>query len=207
MTAKEQLDTIKRIKAIAETGLVFAEGAYDKERYEELRAISLKLMAEIAEVPFEKLDSFYLPTLDYPTPKVDVRGFVINEKDQILLAKESVDSKWTIPGGWADIGNTPTEVAIREIKEETGLDAKIVRLLAIYDKQRHQHPAEPYYIYKLMFHCKVVGGELEPGFDMLGADWFSLDALPPLSEERILLTQLKQLYKMVKNNDLHVYTD
>ena len=58
-----------------------------------------------------------------------------------------------------------------------------------------------------MFHCKVVGGELEPGFDMLGADWFSLDALPPLSEERILLTQLKQLYKMVKNNDLHVYTD
>ncbi len=207
MTAKEQLDTIKRIKAIAETGLVFAEGAYDKERYEELRAISLKLMAEIAEVPFEKLDSFYLPTLDYPTPKVDVRGFVLNEKDQILLAKESVDSKWTIPGGWADIGNTPTEVAIREIKEETGLDAKIVRLLAIYDKQRHQHPAEPYYIYKLMFHCKVVGGELEPGFDMLGADWFSLDALPPLSEERILLTQLKQLYKMVKNNDLHVYTD
>ena len=207
MTAKEQLDTIKRIKAIAETGLVFAEGAYDKERYEELRAISLKLMAEIAEVPFEKLDSFYLPTLDYPTPKVDVRGFVLNEKDQILLAKESVDSKWTIPGGWADIGNTPTEVAIREIKEETGLDAKIVRLLAIYDKQRHQHPAEPYYIYKLMFHCNVVGGELEPGFDMLGADWFSLDALPPLSEERILLTQLKQLYKMVKNNDLHVYTD
>ena len=207
MTAKEQLDTIKRIKAIAETGLVFAEGAYDKERYEELRAISLKLMAEIAEVPFEKLDSFYLPTLDYPTPKVDVRGFVLNEKDQILLAKESVDSKWTIPGGWADIGNTPTEVAIREIKEETGLDAKIVRLLAIYDKQRHQHPADPYYIYKLMFHCKVVGGELEPGFDMLGADWFSLDALPPLSEERILLTQLKQLYKMVKNNDLHVYTD
>ena len=207
MTAKEQLDTIKRIKAIAETGLVFAEGAYDKERYEELRAISLKLMAEIAEVPFEKLDSFYLPTLDYPTPKVDVRGFVLNEKDQILLAKESVDSKWTIPGGWADIGNTPTEVAIREIKEETGLDAKIVRLLAIYDKQRHQHPAEPYYIYKLMFHCKVVGGELEPGFDMLGADWFSLDALPPLSEERILLTQLKQLYKTVKNNDLHVYTD
>lgn len=207
MDAKAQLDIIKRIKSIAETGLVYAEGGYDKERYEELREISLKLLSEMSGEAFAKLDSFFLPQLDYPTPKVDVRGFVLNEQDEILMAKESIDGKWTIPGGWADVGNTPTEVAIKEIKEETGLNAEIVRLLAIYDKQRHKHPPEPYYIYKLMFFCRITGGQLKPGFDMQGADWFPLDNLPPLSEERILESQLRHLFTLVKNNIQDVYSD
>ena len=207
MDAKAQLDVVKRIKAIADTGLVYAQGGYDRERYEELREISLKLMAEIAGQPFTKLDSFFLPQLDYPTPKVDVRGFVLNDKNQILMAKESVDGKWTIPGGWADVGNSPKEVAVKEVKEETGLDTEIVRLVAIYDKQRHPHPPEPYYIYKLMFHCRVTGGKLQAGFDMQGADWFSLDDLPPLSEERILESQLHHLFTLVKDNIQEVYSD
>lgn len=207
MNAKEQLDVIKRIKAIAETGLVYAEGGYDRERYEELREISLKLMAEMSGQPFAKLDSFFLPQLDYPTPKVDVRGFVLNENDEILMAQESVDGKWTIPGGWADVGNTPKEVAVKEIKEETGLDAEIVRLVAIYDKQRHPHPPEPYYIYKLMFYCRVTGGQLQAGFDMRDVDWFSLDNLPPLSEERILETQLHHLFTLIKGDVHDVYSD
>lgn len=207
MDAREQLDVIMRIKAIAETGLVYTNGSYDKERYEELKEISLRLMAEISGHPFTKLDSFFLPQLDYPTPKVDVRGFVLNDKDQILMAQEMVDGKWTIPGGWADIGNTPTEVAIKEIREETGLNAEVVRLLAIYDKQRHAHPPEPYYIYKLMFYCRVTGGELMAGFNMQGADWFSMDALPPLSEERILESQLHHLFTLVKDGVQKVYSD
>lgn len=207
MDAKKQLDVVKRIKAIAETGLVYAGDAYDKERYEELREIGLKLMAHLSREPFTKLDSFFLPQLDYPTPKVDVRGFVLNERDEILMAQESVDSKWTIPGGWADVGNTPTEVAVKEIKEETGLDTEIVRLLAVYDKQRHKHPPEPYYIYKLMFLCRVNGGELKAGFDMQGVGWFALDNLPPLSEERILENQLRHLFQMVKEDVKEVYLD
>jgi len=207
MSPKEQLDAVKRLKAIADTGLVYAEVPYDIERYEELKDISLKLMGHLADEPFAKLDSFFLPQLDYPTPKVDVRGLVINEKDEILMAQEGVDSKWTIPGGWADIGNTPKEVVIKEIKEETGIDAEVVRLLAIYDKQRHKHPAEPYYIYKLMFFCKAVGGELQAGFDMQGTGYFSLGDLPELSEERILESQLKYLFKLVKNDIQEVYVD
>lgn len=207
MTPKEQLDAVKRLKDIADIGLIYTDVPYDIERYEELKNISLKLMGHLADEPFAKLDSFFLPQLDYPTPKVDVRGFVINEKDEILMAQEGVDSKWTIPGGWADIGNTPKEVVIKEIKEETGIDAEVVRLLAIYDKQRHKHPAEPYYIYKLMFFCKAVGGELQPGFDMKGAGYFSLDDLPELSEERILESQIKHLFDLVKNGSQEVYVD
>ncbi len=207
MTSKEQLDAVKRLKAIADMGLVYAEVPYDIERYEELKDISLKLMAHLADQPFAKIDSFFIPQLDYPTPKVDVRGFVLNEKDEILMAKESVDDKWTIPGGWADIGNTPKEVVLKEIKEETGIDAEVVRLLAVYDKQRHKHPAEPYYLYKIMFFCRATGGELQPGFDMKGAAYFPLDALPELSKERILESQLHHLYRMVKEDIHEVYVD
>lgn len=207
MDENQQLDLVKRIKAIAETGLIYTEGAYDKERYEELRGISLQLLSHLSEVPFTQLSNFYLPQLDYPTPKVDVRGFVLNESDKILMAQEGVDGKWTIPGGWADVGSSPKEVVIKEIKEETGIDAEVIRLLAIYDKHRHQHPPEPHYVYKLAFFCKITGGTLKPGFDMQGADWFSLQDLPPLSEDRILRSQLEHLFQLVKENIKEVYSD
>lgn len=207
MDSKEQLNIIKQIKAISETGLVYATDPYARERYEELKQISLKLMAHMADSSIEVLQDFFMPEKDYPTPKVDVRGFVLNDKDEILMAKESVDSKWTIPGGWADIGNTPSEIAVKEIQEETGIETEAVRLLAVYDKQVHPHPPEPYYIYKLIFLCRIVGGELKAGFDMLGADFFSLDNLPELSTDRILEDQLKHLFKLTKSMDYEVYFD
>ena len=206
MQNSQSLTLVKRIKALADTGLVYAQNGYEKERYEELREISLKLMASISEKPLAVLQDFFMPEKDYPTVKVDVRGFVLNENDEILMAKESVDGKWTIPGGWADIGDTPSEAVLKEIKEETGLEAEIVRLLAIYDKRCHPHPPEPYYIYKLMFLCKVTGGELKHGFDMQGAAFFPLDKLPELSEDRILKSQLEHLFQMV-NHRSAVYFD
>ncbi|MEM9648240.1 MAG: NUDIX hydrolase [Bacteroidota bacterium] len=207
MNPKEQLNRIKRIKAIAETGLVYGQDAYDRERYEELKKISLELLAFVADKPMEIIENFFIPQSDYPTPKVDVRGFVLNEKDEILMAKESIDGKWTIPGGWADVGNTPSEIAVKEIEEETGLKAKVERLLAVYDKQVHPHPPEPYYIYKLFFLCRITGGEMKAGFDMLGVDFFSLEQLPDLSEERILESQLKHLFHLAKSPESQVYFD
>nr|WP_298792232.1 NUDIX hydrolase [uncultured Allomuricauda sp.] len=207
MDSKEQLNLIKRIKAISETGLVYAQDLYDRERYEELQQISIKLMSNIGGTAIEALEEFFIPQDDYPTPKVDVRGFVLNEKDEILMAKESIDGKWTIPGGWADIGSTPSEIAIKEVEEETGLKVEVVKLLAVYDKQVHPHPPEPYYIYKLNFFCRIVGGELKPGFDMLGADFFALDNLPELSEERILESQLNHLFELSKSSTAEVYFD
>ncbi len=207
MDAKQQLNLIKRLKAIADTGLVYTEGDYDKERYVELQNISLQLMAHIAEEPLKVIRDFFVPQSDYPTPKVDVRGFVLNDKNEVLMARERIDGRWTIPGGWADVGSTPSEVAVKEIFEETGLEARVVRLLGVYDKQVHPHPPEPYYIYKIIFLCEITGGALQPGFDMLGADFFPLDALPSLSEERILETQVKQLFALAKSNSNEVHFD
>jgi len=206
MNIKKQLDLIKRLKSLAETGLVYVENEYDKERYNEIREISLQLMGEVSNQPLKVLQDFFLPENDYPTVKVDVRGFVLNDSDEILMAKESVDGRWTIPGGWADIGDSPSEAVRKEIKEETGLDAEVVRLLAIYDKRLHPHPPEPFYIYKIMFFCKIIGGELKAGFDMQGADFFPLDSLPELSKDRILESQLKHLFALAKEK-AEVYFD
>lgn len=203
---KQQLDLIKRVKALAEIGLVYAEDDYDKERYNELREISLKLMAEVTDQPLKVFQNFFLPAKDYPTVKVDVRGFVLNESDEILMAKERIDGKWSIPGGWADVGDSPSEAVTKEIKEETGLNVEVVRLLAIYDKRCHPHPPQPFYLYKIMFLCKITGGDLKHGFDMQGAEFFPLDKLPELSTDRILEPQLKQLFKLVKDK-AEVYFD
>jgi ADP-ribose pyrophosphatase YjhB (NUDIX family) len=207
MKVEEQLTLIKRLKSLAETGLVYVEDDYARERYEELRKISLQLMGAVTNKPVKLLNDFFLKEKDYPTVKVDVRGFVLNDKNQILMAKESIDEKWTIPGGWADIGDTPTGAVIKEIREETGLDAEVVRLLAIYDKRCHDHPPEPFYIYKLMFLCKITGGNLQHGFDMKGADFFSLNDLPQLSEPRILESQLKQLFQLANSDNQYVHVD
>jgi len=201
MELKEQLQLIKRIKSLADTGLVYVEDDYAKERYEELREISLKLMGALANKPLEAMENFFLEEKDYPTVKVDVRGLVINDKNEILMAK------WTIPGGWADIGDTPTKAVIKEIKEETGLTASVVRLLAIYDKSCHNHPPEAFYIYKLMFLCRVTGGNLQHGFDMRGAAFFPLTDLPELSEPRILESQLKHLVQLANADSPIVYVD
>ncbi|SIS40100.1 ADP-ribose pyrophosphatase YjhB, NUDIX family [Zobellia uliginosa] len=203
----KQLEQIKRIKALAETGLVYAEDEYNRERYTELKQLALELLASVADRPLSVLDDFYMPVTDYPTPKVDVRGLVLNEKNQILMAKESIDGKWTIPGGWAEVGYSPSACVIKEVEEETGLITNVVRLMAVYDKQSHPHPPQPFYVYKLCFLCRFSGGKLTPGFDMRGAAFFDIDDLPEISKDRILVSQLKQLHTMAIENKTEVYFD
>ena len=207
MKENQNLELIKRVKALADTGLVYAEDEYNRERYVELREISLQLLANISNQPLTVLHGFFMPEKDYPTVKVDVRGFVLNDRNEILMAKEQVDGKWTIPGGWADIGYTPSEVVVKEIKEETGLNCIVDRLLAVYDKRMHMHPPQPFYIYKLIFLCRIQSGNLKHGFDMDGAKFFNIADLPNLSEDRILATQIQQLYTMVIDNITNVYFD
>lgn len=204
---EKQLNLIKRIKSLADAGLVYSENKYDEERYTELREISLELLSDISSQEIESLRSFIKPEKDYPTPKVDIRAFALNELKQILLVKESYDGKWALPGGWGDIGYTPSEVAIKEIKEETGLTASPERILAIYDKRNHPHPPQPFYVYKIVFLCKLENYKTAKGFDIEDVAFFEIDNLPELSEDRILKSQIQQLYSKVINGEKSVYYD
>ena len=196
------LNEIKRLKALADTGLIYAKGDYDRERYETIQEISLSLMAAFTEKPFETIKGFYSDTTDYPTPKVDIRALVLNEKSEILLVREQTDGLWAMPGGWADIGVTPAEVAAKEVFEETGLVVEVEHLLAVFDKRNHPHPPEPYYVYKMVFGCKYTEGVLSKGFDILDTGFFPIYALPPLSEPRNLASQIQLVFdKWVKKDE------
>ena len=131
----EILEEIKKIKAIADVGLLYTKDEYDKERYSEFTNISYRLLSMLSEHPIDQLKITFPVTKDYPTAKVDVRGIIISDDDKVLLVQESADNKWSLPGGWADIGQSPSEVIIKEFKEETGLDVLPRTLLAVFDKK------------------------------------------------------------------------
>src|SRR5579875_3473669 len=182
MTNEEKiLNLAKRIKALSDIGLLYCQNDYDMDRYQELQSISIELMNVVTEQPVGTLQNLFQPIDDYPTPKVDVRALVLNEQNQILLVRESMDGLWALPGGWAEIGLSPTEVAVKECKEESGLTVVPKRLLAVFDKRCHPHPPQPHYVYKLIFHCKATTTELNKGFDVLNVGYFDMDKLPKLS--------------------------
>lgn len=197
------LTLAKRIKSVADIGLLYSKDAYDRERYTELQEMALQLMAQLIEKPLEVVRDFYADVTDYPTPKVDIRGFAVNEKNEILLVREGVDKRWTLPGGWADIGLTPAEVVVKEFKEETGLAVKPERLLAVFDKKMHPHPPQPFYVYKMVILCTITGAlTFEAGHDMLESAFFPADQLPELSLDRILASQIELLHHNYINNVL-----
>lgn len=201
------LNEIKHLKHLADVGLLYAENGYDRERYKEVHEISLKLLSSMVDQPLPVVKNFYATVEDYPTPKVDVRALVLDENHRILLAKESADGRWALPGGWADVGHTPSEVIEREVQEETGIQVKAERLLAVFDKKCHPHPPEPHYAYKLVFGCRLEGGTLQKGFDMLDVAFFDLEKLPPLSEVRILESQIRLVFEKWTSGDLITYFD
>lgn len=206
MNDNRWLQWAKRIQAIAQTGLTYARDVYDIERYEELRAISIAMLAEQSGEPYAKVKELFASETGYATPKVDVRG-VLFEHGKLLMVKEKSDGKWALPGGWADIGYTPKEVAVKEIREETGLAARAVRLLAVLDKKCHPHPPEPYYIYKLFILCERVGGEPTSGLETSDVGWFGEYELPELSLNRNTESQIRLLFEYMRNPEKDVALD
>lgn len=202
------LTALKKLKALADTGLVYSTDDYNKERYTEIQHIAIDLMAQASGNTTESLQAMFAPVTDYPTVKTDVRALILSDdKKQVLLARESADGKWSLPGGWADVGDSPKETAEKEAWEETGLTVKATQLLAVFDKRFHPHPPQPFYVYKMVFLCEKVSGELKEGFDLLDVGYFDIDNLPELSEERILESQIALVYKKAANGDLSAYFD
>ncbi|MEI6945858.1 NUDIX hydrolase [Paraflavisolibacter sp. H34] len=201
------LEVLKRLKALSDTGLLYSNNDYDKERYQELREISLGLLQQISGHSLDELAESFPLVKEYPTAKVDIRALVLSPEGRILMARESADGRWSLPGGWADVGHTPGETVIKEVFEETGLEVVPQRLLAVFDKRKHPHPPQPFYVYKLLFYCTAVTSGIRKGFDVLDVDWFEIDQLPELSEDRILKSQIELGYKKVKSADLETYFD
>lgn len=209
MENQEKFDWLRlaqRLHAIAQTGLEYCENKYDIERFQEIRSLSMKIMNEFTGIKMEKLINVFASETGYQTPKVDVRG-VVFRGDKILLVRETIDGNWSVPGGWADVGYTPKEVACKEVREESGLLVEPVKLLAIMDKSRHNYPMDIFYIYKIFILCRETGGSLRTSIETSDGGFFGLDELPPLSTPRITIEQIKLLFEYKNNPDKEAICD
>ncbi len=196
MNIEEQLILIsQRIRALAQNGLVYSTNEYDTERYNELQEISSSIAGLLTDIPVSKISGSFKIENEYVTPKVDIRAVVFDSQERILLVKEKLDGCWSLPGGWADVGFSPKEIAVKEVKEETGLDVVPVRLLAVLDKKCHNHPPALHYVYKIFILCEITGGEFNTAFDILDKGFFDQENLPELSLERVTKEQIDLMFE------------
>jgi len=199
--ATKWLEWVQQLEAMAHVGLTFSDNPYDIERYHKLRRIAAEMAAHYTGDEVEVLEKLFTRQPDYPTPKVDVRGVVIRD-DKILLIREQMDGRWAPPGGWADVGDPPSEAVIREVEEEAGYIVTIKKLAALYDRNKHLHEPNPLHIYKLFFLCEVVGGSENPNHEISDVRWFAEDDLPPLSLGRVTEYQIGRMFVHHRNLDL-----
>jgi ADP-ribose pyrophosphatase YjhB (NUDIX family) len=180
----------REIQAIAQTGLHFSESVYDRERYERLQDIAVAMFANRSDATESVIRATFAAQTGYATPKVDVRGVVLKDS-QILLVRESSDGLWTLPGGWADVNDSPSEAVVREIREESGFVTRATRLIALFDRSKHAHqPPFPFHVYKLFIACELLGGSAQTSNETSEVGFFDPDRLPPLSIGRVTPDQI-----------------
>lgn len=192
------LHWVQRLQAIAQTGLAFAVNDFDRERYMQIRDIAAEIMAAGSDGEMDIIRGLFEAQAGYATPKIDVRGVVFHQ-DKILLVREKLDGgRWTLPGGWADVGESPGLATEREIQEEAGYQARAIKLLALYDRNKHGHPACIFHAYKAFFRCELLdeNQNLIANVETEESGWFGeaeLDGLE-LSIGRVTLAQLKRFF-------------
>jgi ADP-ribose pyrophosphatase YjhB (NUDIX family) len=204
---RQFFEKLKRIQALAEIGLEYNNSNYDHERYAEVHKLALEMLSSLTEIPVSAILPVIQEKNGYKTPKVDVRAVVFNPEGKILLIQEKVDGCWALPGGWADIGYTPRQIAEKECFEEAGLQVKAARLLAIMDKRAQQMPPEFEYIYKLFILCNPIGTSISSGEETLDARWFAEHELPELSQPRNIESQIHLMFRYFRGEITEVYLD
>jgi ADP-ribose pyrophosphatase YjhB (NUDIX family) len=210
MTIPQWLDWAQRLQSIAQTGLFYEPQPFDRQRYQMILDIAAEMMAAGSSkgTGVEAVKLSFDTQMGHATPKVDVRGVVFRD-DRILLVQEKMDNnRWTLPGGWADIGESAAESVVREVWEEAGYHTRAVKLLAVYDRNKHPHPPFAFHTYKLFFQCELTEDirHVDPdNAEINGVDWFQEDDLPELSTPRVTAEQIARFF--VHHRDSTLPTD
>jgi len=200
------LEWAREIQELSQTGLAFATTKYEKQRYTRQLEIVAEIIAEHTQLERDSIKKEMMELPGYATPKVDVRSAVIKE-DKILLVQERTDNRWALPGGWADVGNLPSEVAIRETKEESGYDVKPVKIIGIFDANRQGGQLEFFHAFKIIFLCELIGGEAKTSDETMDVRFFSFDDLPPFSQNRTNDKHINEIIAHLKDPQRKAYFD
>lgn len=193
------LNWATQLAALAQNGLTYSQSEYEIERYEHIRQIAAEMMAAGSGIDARSLIELFSGEQGYATPKVDVRGAVFRDH-KILLVKEAADGAWTLPGGWADPCQSPSEAVAREVFEESGFEVRVTKLAAVYDRSKHPHkPPTPFHLYKLFFLCEITSGAPTTSHETTGVAFFAEDDIPELSISRTLPFQIARMFEHVRN--------
>jgi len=187
----------RELLALAQTGLAFSKDPYDLERYARLRQLAAEMLAARTDEAAADFVARFSLEKGYATPKVEVRAAVFDARGRILMVREALDSgRWTLPGGWADVNLTPVQNVLKEVREESGYEARVLKLAAAWDRARQGHPASLYACVKLFYVCELTGGEACTSLETTEVAWFPRDALPAdLSIGRVLRGQIERMFE------------
>lgn len=200
------LDIAREIQQLSQTGAAFAVTDYEKKRYKRLIEITAEIINHHTELEKESVEKVLMDHPGYATPKIDVRAAVI-KNDEILLVQESTDNCWAMPGGWADVGDIPSEVAIRETKEESGYDVKPVKVIGVFDANRIGGRLELFHAFKIIFLCELIGGEAKTSDETLDVKFFRFDQLPTLSLNRTNLKHIDEIKSHLADKNRMTFFD
>ncbi len=185
------------IQSIAQCGLTYTKDAYDIERYEQLRNISAEMLSYKADIPVEKIKSLFCNEEGYQTPKLDTRAAIFKEGKILLVHEKS--GKWSLPGGWVDVLESIESNTIKEVREESGLEVTAKKIIAIQDRNKHNVPLYAYGICKVFVLCDIIGGTFIENIETTEIDYFSLNNLPTLAEEKTNREQIELCFKAEKD--------
>ena len=180
------------LQALAQAGLTYGHDRFDMERYERIRAIAAEMIACKTDIPAGKVRDLFCNETGYQTPKLDTRAAIFRE-DKILLVRER-DGLWSLPGGWVDVDLSVGENAVKEVREEAGLDAHADFLIAVQDRDKHNKPVYAHKVCKIFVMCSALGGTFRANSETTASGWFGLDELPPLSENKNTVRQIKMCF-------------
>ena len=182
--------------ALTDTGLTFTKDPFDRERYEDLRSLLSEMLNQASDLDAEEVAEVLKPTSAYATPLMDVRAWIVEDKKICLVRGQGEDS-WALPGGFGEVSYSPTENILKEIEEETGFEAKVERLLAVFDTNRFQLQSKQYA--KFVFECKLLAGQFQENQEIADLQFFAIDQLPNLSEKRITKEQIEILWQVYQD--------
>ena len=193
MKTSDFVKYLQRMIALTDTGLTFTKDPFDRERYEDLRSLLSEMLNQESDLDAEEVAEVLKPTSAYVTPLMDVRAWIV-EDEKICLVRGQGENDWALPGGFGEVGYSPTENILKEIEEETGFEAKVERLLAVFDTNRFQLQSKQYA--KFVFECKLLDGQFQKNQEIADLQFFAIDQLPALSEKRITKEQIELLWQV-----------
>ena len=195
----------QELQFLAQAGLAYTENIFDRERFLRIREISAEILSYQTEIPLCKVTELFCNEEGFQTPKIDTRAAIF-KGNKILLVQES-NKKWTLPGGWCDCNESIASNTIKEVREEAGLEAVIVRLIALHDRKKHNLPIYIHNITKAFVLCKAVGGKFCANSETLDSGYFELDSLPPLDESKTNYEQIKMCFEANSDENWKVVFD